>query len=111
MVVDVGIVSVNRSDCLASHLWETFAIAPLPSDGMTNNQKELIKHPDVGELCSRKVLAESRQADGLKIDPSRWTIDVLPPTATQYADGLRVMRCVATVTGEESTGAYFRPRA
>ncbi|MGW3646461.1 serine/threonine-protein kinase [Streptomyces sp. NPDC000878] len=111
MVVDVGIVSVNRSDCLVSHLWETFAIAPLPSDGMTNNQKELIKHPDVRELCSRKVLAESRQADGLKIDSSRWTIDVLPPTATQYADGLRVMRCVATVTGEESTGAYFRPRA
>ncbi|WP_369033137.1 serine/threonine-protein kinase [Streptomyces adonidis] len=112
MVVNVGIVSVNRSDCLVSHPWETFAIAPLPSDGMTNNQKELIKHPDVIKLCSREVLAASRQSDkALAIDPARWIIDVLPPTATQYADGLRVMRCVATVTGEESTGAYFRPRS
>ncbi|UIX30787.1 serine/threonine-protein kinase [Streptomyces sp. GQFP] len=112
MVVTVGIVAVNRSDCLVSHPWETFAIAPLPSDGMTNNQKELINHPDVIKLCSREVLAASRQSDkALAIDPARWTIDVLPPTATQYADGLRVMRCVATVTGEESTGAYFRPRA
>ncbi|GAA3858444.1 hypothetical protein GCM10023084_10140 [Streptomyces lacrimifluminis] len=111
MVVTVGIVSINRSDCLVSHPWETFAIAPLPSDGMTNNQKELANHPDVRRLCSREVLARSRQGDALKIDPARWTTDVLPPTQTQYADGLRVLRCVATITGEESTGAHFRPRA
>ena len=36
---------------------------------------------------------------------------MLPPTQTQYADGLRVLRCVATITGEQSTGAHFRPRA
>lgn len=111
MVVITGIVSVNRSDCLVSHPWETFAIAPLPADGMTNNQKELVNHPDVRRLCSREVMAESRQGDALKIDPARWTIDVLPPSQSQYADGLRVLRCVATVTGEESTGAYFRPRS
>jgi hypothetical protein len=110
MVVTVGIVSVNRSDCLVSHPWETFAIAPLPSDGMTNNQRELENHPDVKTLCSPKVLAASRQGDALKIAPDRWTIDVLPPTQTQYADGLRVMRCVATITGQGSTGAHFRPR-
>ncbi|WP_105970828.1 serine/threonine-protein kinase [Streptomyces geranii] len=111
MVVTVGIVAVNRTDCLVSHPWETFAIAPLPSDGMTNNQQELIKHPDVRKLCSREVMAASRQGDALKIAPDRWTIDVLPPTQTQYADGLRVMRCVATVTGVESTEAHFRPRS
>ncbi|WP_327697676.1 serine/threonine-protein kinase [Streptomyces sp. NBC_00459] len=110
MVVTVGVVAVNRSDCLVSHPWETFAIAPLPSDGMTNNQRELEAHPDVLRLCSPKVLAASRHGDALKIDPARWTIDVLPPTESQYADGLRVMRCVATITGEESTGAHFRPR-
>ncbi|MEH0418525.1 serine/threonine-protein kinase [Streptomyces sp. B21-083] len=111
LVVIVGIVSVNRSDCLVSHPWETFAIAPLPSDGMTDNQRELKNHPGVRELCSRSVLAKSRQGDAREIDPSRWTVDVLPPTQTEYADGLRVLRCVATVTGEESTGAHFRPRA
>jgi hypothetical protein len=110
MVVTVGIVSVNRSDCLVSHPWETFAIAPLPSTGMTNNQRELENHPDVLKLCSREVLAESRRGDAVEIDPDRWIIDVLPPTQTQYADGLRVMRCVATISGEESTGAHFRPR-
>lgn len=110
MVVTVGIVSVNRSDCVVEHPWETFAIAPLPSDGMTNNQRELENHPDVRRLCSREVLAESRQGTALKIDPARWTIDVLPPTQTEYADGLRVLRCVATITGEQSTEAHFRPR-
>ncbi|MGY1497569.1 hypothetical protein ACW4TU_13395 [Streptomyces sp. QTS52] len=110
MVVTVGIVSVNRSDCVVEHPWETFAIAPLPSTGMTNNQQELEKHPDVRRLCSPEVLARSRQGDALKIDPARWTIDVLPPTQSQYADGLRVLRCVATITGEQSTEAHFRPR-
>ncbi|MFI1353646.1 serine/threonine-protein kinase [Streptomyces sp. NPDC020898] len=111
MVVTVGIVAVNRADCVVEHPWETFAIAPLPSDGMTNNQKELVNHPDVRRLCSSEVLAESRRGDALKIGPDRWTIDVIPPSQSEYADGLRVMRCVATVSGEQSTGAYFRPRA
>ncbi|NEC92027.1 serine/threonine-protein kinase [Streptomyces sp. SID12501] len=110
MVVNVGIVSVNRSDCVVEHPWETFAIAPLPSTGMTDNQRELENHPDVRKLCSPEVLAKSRQGDALKIDPADWTIDVLPPTQTQYADGLRVLRCVATITGEQSTEAHFRPR-
>jgi len=34
-------------DCQVKHVWETFAIAPLPEDGMTNNARDLIKHPDV----------------------------------------------------------------
>ncbi|MDW4904617.1 serine/threonine-protein kinase [Streptomyces sp. ADMS] len=110
MVVITGIVSVNQADCVVEHPWETFAIAPLPSDGMTNNQKELANHPDVRDLCSPEVLAESRQGAALKIDPAAWTIDVLPPSQSQYADGLRVLRCVATVTGQQSTGVYFRPR-
>ncbi len=111
MVSIVGIVAVNRADCVVEHPWETFAIAPLPSDGMTNNQKELAVHPDVRRLCSSEVLAESRHGDALEIGPDRWIIDVIPPSQSEYADGLRVMRCVATVSGEQSTGAYFRPRA
>lgn len=35
---------------------------------------------------------------------------MIPPSQTEYADGLRVLRCVATVTGQQSTGTYFRPR-
>ena len=57
-------------------------------------------------------MAKSRRGSAaLAVDPADWTVDVLPPTPTQYADGLRVFRCVATVTGEESATAYFRPRS
>jgi serine/threonine protein kinase len=112
MVVITGNVTITRSDCLATHVWETFAIAPLPSDGMTVNQQELEKHPDILRLCSREVMAKSRRGSAaLAVDPADWTVDVLPPTPTQYADGLRVFRCVATVTGKESAAAYFRPRS
>ncbi|MFE7840224.1 hypothetical protein ACFU53_30480 [Streptomyces sp. NPDC057474] len=113
MVVTAGTVTVTRSDCLVEHMWETFAIAPLPTDGTTINQQELTKHPDVRKLCSRDVMAKSRQGEALGIAPARWTIDVIPPSQTQYADGLRLLRCVATVTvtGQQSTGTYFRPRS
>lgn len=110
LVVITGNVTVNRADCLVEHPWETFAIAPLPADGMTVNQQELENHPDVRRLCSRDVMAKSRRGAALKIAPARWTVDVLPPSPTQYADGLRVLRCIATVTGKQSTGTYFRPR-
>lgn len=105
MVIITGIVSVSRADCKASHVWETFAIAPLPKDGMTNNYRDLSKHPDVLKLCSTSVMTESRtvQARG------QWSADVLPPTQTEYADGLRVFRCVAAVDGEVA-GNHFRPR-
>ncbi|UUU29146.1 serine/threonine protein kinase [Streptomyces sp. CA-210063] len=69
MVVTTGVVTVTRSDCLVEHPWETFAIAPLPSDRTTNNQQELSKHPDVRKLCSRDVMAKTRQGEALDIAP------------------------------------------
>lgn len=111
MVVTTGVVTVNRSDCLVAHPWETFAIAPLPKDGQTYDQRELAAHPDVRRLCSREVLTSSRRGGARDIAPAAWTVDVLPPTESQYADGLRIYRCVATVTGEQSTTAHFRPRS
>lgn len=62
-IVDIsGIVTVSRADCQTKHVWETFAIAPLPEDGMTNNARDLIKHPDVKALCSQKVMAATMTA-------------------------------------------------
>ncbi|MGW0948621.1 protein kinase domain-containing protein [Streptomyces sp. NPDC002623] len=106
-----GMVTVNRSDCLVEHPWETFAIAPLPADGMTINQRELARHPTVRKVCSRDVLAKSRLGKAQDIALADWTIDIVPPSQLSYADGLRVYRCVATVVGKESTEAYFRPRS
>lgn len=110
MVTIAGSVRMNAADCTVKHYWETFAIAPLPADGMTDNQQELEKHPLVRKLCSPDTLAASLIGAARSIPVDRWTIDVLPPSETQFAQGLRVFRCVATTTGEEMTGTSFRPR-
>lgn len=108
MVVIAGDVSINRADCRFDHLWETFAIAPLPADGMTNDHGELAAHPDVRRLCSVEVMAESWTEDAARTDPGQWMVEVLPPTESQYADGLRVFRCVAAFESPTDT-SHFGP--
>ncbi|MCX5094632.1 serine/threonine protein kinase [Streptomyces sp. NBC_00365] len=108
-ITDVsGTITVSLADCRVKHVWETFAIAPLPKDGTTNNARDLIKHPTVQALCSRKVMLKSRTATGRAVT-SRWSTDILPPTAQQWADGLRVFRCVAHAATEdgEITDSHF----
>lgn len=89
-------------------MWETFAIAPLPQDGTTNNARDLIKHPDVKALCSQQVMAES-MVDGGREVADEWNVDILPPTAVEWDKGLRVFRCVAAAVTQdgEKTGSQF----
>ncbi|MET8096147.1 serine/threonine-protein kinase [Streptomyces sp. NPDC005236] len=103
-----GTITVSRADCHVAHVWETFAVAPLPKDGMTYNARDLVKHPDVRALCSQQVMRNSRIASGSS-DGLRWNVDVLPPTAPQWAEGLRVFRCVAAALTDdgEITGSHF----
>lgn len=103
-----GIITVSRADCQTKHVWETFAIAPLPEDGMTNNARDLIKHPDVKALCSQEVMAESMVLGGREV-ADEWNVDVLPPTAAEWDKGLRVFRCVAAAVPQdgEKTGSQF----
>ncbi|MDW8808338.1 serine/threonine-protein kinase [Streptomyces scabiei] len=108
-IVDIsGIVTVSRADCQAKHVWETFAIAPLPEDGMTNNARDLIRHPDVKALCSQRVMAATMTAGGREV-AKEWNTDIVPPSATQWDKGLRVFRCVAAAVTEdgEKTGSQF----
>ncbi|MCZ1003975.1 serine/threonine-protein kinase [Streptomyces mirabilis] len=103
-----GTITVSLADCRVKHVWETFAIAPLPEDGMTNNARDLIKHPTVKALCSREVMLKSRTAAGRAVT-GRWSTDILPPTAQQWSDGLRAFRCVAHADTEdgEITDSHF----
>nr|WP_253267742.1 serine/threonine-protein kinase [Streptomyces asoensis] len=103
-----GIITVSRADCRTRHVWETFAIAPLPEDGMTNNARDLIKHPDVKALCSQQVMAESMVPGGREV-ADEWNVDILPPTASEWDKGLRVFRCVAAAVTQdgEKTGSQF----
>ncbi|NBM21065.1 hypothetical protein GUY61_37300 [Streptomyces sp. GC420] len=107
-----GIITVSRADCQTRHVWETFAIAPLPEDGMTNNARDLIKHPDVKALCSQEVMAKSRTAEGDGI-AAEWNVDIVPPSAADWAGGHRFFRCVAAAVTDDGqkTGNHFRPRA
>ena len=108
-----GNVAINRADCAAGHVYETFAIAPLPSDGQTWNEHTLETHPTVKQVCSRTIMARSRYGDALRYSPDKWSIEVIPPSQTQFeAQGVRTFRCVATITGEEAiSGSMFRPRS
>ncbi|WP_371582419.1 serine/threonine-protein kinase [Streptomyces sp. NBC_01314] len=111
-ILDVsGIVTVSRADCQTKHVWETFAIAPLPEDGMTNNARDLIKHPDVKALCSQKVMAATMTADGRAV-ADEWNVDIIPPSAAEWDKGLRVFRCVAAAVTDdgEKTGSQFAVR-
>ncbi|MFE4823631.1 serine/threonine-protein kinase [Streptomyces sp. NPDC056704] len=103
-----GTITVSLADCRVKHVWETFAIAPLPKDGMTNNARDLIKHPTVKALCSQEVMLKSRTATARAVT-GRWSTDILPPTAQQWSDGLRAFRCVAHAATEdgEITDSHF----
>ena len=106
-----GDVTINRSDCAIGHVYETFAIAPLPSDAQTWNEHTLSVHPAVRQVCSRDVMARSRYGDALRYAPDKWSIEVVPPSQAQFdGQGLRTFRCVATITGRQVTGGMFRPR-
>jgi len=106
-----GNVAINRADCSVGHAYETFAIAPLPSDAQTWNAHTLEQNPTVRQVCSRDVMARSRYGKALSLAPNRWTTEVVPPSQTQFEEqGLRTFRCVATVTGKQTTGTAFRPR-
>ncbi|MFC9843392.1 serine/threonine-protein kinase [Streptomyces sp. NPDC060223] len=103
-----GTITVSREDCQVKHVWETFAIAPLPEDGMTYNARDLIKHPDVRSLCAQAVMLDSRSAAGRAVT-AEWRADIIPPSAQQWADGLRVFRCVGAASTDdgEITDSHF----
>ncbi|BBC30286.1 hypothetical protein SGFS_015800 [Streptomyces graminofaciens] len=108
-ITDVsGIITVSRADCQTRHVWETFAIAPLPKDGVTNNARDLVKHPDVKALCSQKVMAASMLPAGREV-AKEWNVDIIPPTEVEWDKGLRVFRCVAAAVSDDGqkTGSQF----
>ncbi|GAA0278903.1 hypothetical protein GCM10009539_78400 [Cryptosporangium japonicum] len=110
MVVIVGQVTIERQPCEDLHRWETFAVAPLPGDALTSNQKTLAAHPAVQKLCRADVMLATRRANAPKIPAAEWSVDVLPPSEAAFADGSRVYRCVAAVISPDtdgSTGSAF----
>ncbi|MEV6982084.1 protein kinase [Sphaerisporangium sp. NPDC051017] len=104
-----GSVTVKRRGCEEGHSWETFAVAPMPVDGVTYDLQDLEAHPVVKKLCSMPVLLQSRSEAARKISPSKWMVSALPPSPDAFKSGVRVYRCVGGVMGSERPGTYFRP--
>ncbi|RCG26795.1 serine/threonine protein kinase [Sphaerisporangium album] len=104
-----GSVTVKRRGCEEAHSWETFAVAPMPVDGITYDLQDLEAHPVVKKLCSMQVLLKSRQGVAREISPSKWMVSALPPSPEAFKEGVRVYRCVGGVMGSERPGTYFRP--
>ncbi|MGV9775441.1 protein kinase domain-containing protein [Streptosporangium sp. NPDC003464] len=111
-----GIVSISgdstakRIGCEESHSWETFAIAPLPTDSLTYDTSALEKHPSVKKVCATQVMLASRHGDARTAAPAgKWRSAVLPPSKEQFGLGVRTYRCLGGVLGSEAPGTFFRP--
>ncbi|MFD1539559.1 serine/threonine-protein kinase [Nonomuraea guangzhouensis] len=109
LVVSAGDTTARRLGCEETHSWETFAIAPLPADSLTYDQRDLARHPLVKKVCSTAVLLATRYGAAKNIAGDKWLADVMPPSSAQFDDGVRVYRCVGALAGAESSGSVFRP--
>jgi hypothetical protein len=94
-----GSVTARSVPCARAHIWETFAIAILPSDVRTFDQDIVQANPTVKAVCSMRVLLASRLGRAHPIPAKSWTIQALPPDESAYGSGARAYRCVATVIG------------
>jgi serine/threonine protein kinase len=95
LVVISGDASAGRLPCTGRHIWETFAIAILPSDVRTFDQNIVQANRAVRAVCSTPVLLASRRGQARQIPASGWDIEVLPPDEAAFNSGARAYRCVA----------------
>ncbi|MBT2232588.1 serine/threonine-protein kinase [Nonomuraea sp. NEAU-A123] len=109
LVVSAGDTTARRLGCEETHSWETFAIAPLPADSLTYDQRDLSRHPLVKKACSTRVLLATRYGAAKNIADDKWISDVMPPSSAQFDQGVRVYRCVGALAGAERSGSVFRP--
>ncbi|MGC5012384.1 protein kinase domain-containing protein [Streptosporangium sp. DT93] len=106
LVSMAGDTTARRVGCEERHSWETFAIAPLPPDGLTYDLAALEKHPTVKRLCSEKVMLASTH-DGRNDRRTRWHGTVLPPSKEQFEGGTRTYRCLGGLIGLDTPGIRF----
>jgi len=106
----VGRINVDQRDCGEDHVWETFAVAPMPADVTKPDEKALSAHPQVRKLCATQVMLASRTAEARRSLPSDgWSATAFPPTVEDFAKGVRAFRCVGKPRVTEIAGAVFRP--
>ncbi|MEU0485543.1 protein kinase [Streptosporangium sp. NPDC006013] len=106
LVSIAGDTTAKRIGCEESHVWETYAIAPLPQDSLTYDLAALEKHPTVRKVCSEQVMFAS-MSDTRSDRRSRWQGTVLPPSQERFQGGARTYRCLGGLIGLETPGIRF----
>jgi serine/threonine protein kinase len=103
--------AVRSRPCGQAHVWETFAIAPIPESVSLSGgaDHDAVRATGLaGRLCTRRVLGASL-TDAARVVPLQdWQVDVMTPTQAQLDAGHRSFRCVATVSGQNEVGSAIR---
>jgi len=108
IVVSAGSASAERLPGDQPHSWETFAIAILPADVRTFDQRVVTADPAVSKVCSQPVMLASRQGQARRLPAPDWDIAVLPPSEAAFGSGTRVYRCLAREIGHQRRASQFR---
>jgi hypothetical protein len=97
LVVISGSATAEPLSCTGPHVWETFAIAILPTAVRTYSQNLVEANPAVRAVCSVPVLLRSRLGPARRIPAKDWDVEVLPPSQAAFDSGERAYRCLAHV--------------
>ena len=97
-----GIVQpLHRADCGQPHYWETFAVAPLPTDAVGIHDDTLMSLGSVAAICSPQQMTRAARQAATVAD---WDRDAVPYGTTA---GTTVLMCIADKA--ETTGSVFLP--
>ena len=112
LVVTAGSASARSLPCTRPHVWQTFAIAILPTGVRTFDADTVAANPTVSAVCSMQVLLASRRGAARQLPAGSWQIAVLPPDEAAFDGGARAYRCLAArSSGAESSTSQVGPRA
>jgi hypothetical protein len=112
LVVVAGSASARSLPCTRPHIWQTFAIAILPTGVRTFDANTVARNPTVSAVCSRQVLLASRRGAARQLPAGSWQIAVMPPDEAAFDGGARAYRCLAArSSGAASSISQFGPHA
>ena len=110
LVIISGDTTASSLPCTGPHVWQTFAIAILPTDAQTYDQNIVQADASVRAVCSMPVLLKSRLGAARQIAKRQWEISVMPPDQAAFDSGARAYRCVAhRIRGATPRTSQFGP--
>jgi hypothetical protein len=102
-----GNVTAAQLPCDGRHVFQTFAIAILPAEVQTWDVATVQADRMVQRVCSQLVMLRTRLPRAHRYPESSWDVQVMPPDETQFEDGARYYRCVATPIGASPSTSLF----